>query len=196
MSADSTYQKIVDTAEKLFAENSYEGTTLRQIALTVGIKEPSIYAHFANKEAIYETVIDRALLPFYTEINDWNKLELSLKAFTEIPRKMLELHSNHPYSAQILHREYSLPAEKINKKVLLWLERIAEQSHQFIGNMRDGNMSKEKAVANIIATTNITLGVFSSHGMQMALLGEDYNQSELFEEHVKIVTHIFKSLLL
>lgn len=196
MSADSTHQKIVDAAEKLFAENSYEGTTLRQIALAVGIKEPSIYAHFANKEAIYEAVIDRALLPFYTEINEWNKLELSLKDLTDIPRKMLELHSNHPYSAQILHREYSLPAEKINNKILLWLEQIAEQSHRFIGNMSDNDMSKEKAVAGIIATTNITLGVFSSQGIQIALMGEDYNQSELFEEHVKVVTRIFKSLLL
>ena len=60
---DSTRDRILDAAEKLFAENSYEGTTLREIAKGVGIREPSLYAHFANKDAIYGAVIDRALLP-------------------------------------------------------------------------------------------------------------------------------------
>jgi hypothetical protein len=141
-------------------------------------------------------VIDRALLPFYTEINDWNKLDLSFKGFNDIPRKMLELHSKQPYSAQILHREYSLPADKVNKKVMLWLEQIAGQSHRFIAGMSERSITKEKSVASIIATTNITLGVFSSLGIQIALMGDDYNQSELFEEHVKVVTRMFKSLLL
>ena len=89
MSTDSTAQKIISAAEKLFAENSYDGTSLRQIAQAVGIKEPSIYAHFANKEAIYEAVIDRALLPFFTEIHDWNKLQFSIRTLNDIPRRML-----------------------------------------------------------------------------------------------------------
>ena len=197
-SVDSTNQKIVDAAEKLFAENGYEGTTLRQIAKAVGIREPSIYSHFSNKEAVYGAVIDRALLPFFTEINQWNTHDLTLKELVEIPRKMLTLHAKHPYSAQILHREYSLPFERINPKVRGWLEQIGEQSTRFIDNVVDGTqaMDKKKAVVNIVTTTNLTLGVFSSMGMQRALMGEDYDQSELFEEHVKIATWIFKSLML
>ncbi|NRA40683.1 MAG: TetR/AcrR family transcriptional regulator [Pseudomonadales bacterium] len=196
MSKDSTQQKIVNAAEQLFAENSYQATTLRQIAEAVGIKEPSIYAHFANKEAIYEAVIDRALQPFYSEINDWNQLQLSLKTLQDIPRRMLELHARHPYSAQILHREYSLPADKINHKVMQWLEQIAEQSHYLIANLRDGDCSKEKSVAHIIATTNLTLGVFSSLGIQSLLLADAYDPDKMFEEHVKIATRMFKSVLL
>ena len=196
MSTDSTAQKIISAAEKLFAENSYDGTSLRQIAQAVGIKEPSIYAHFANKEAIYEAVIDRALLPFFTEIHDWNKLQFSIRTLNDIPRRMLELHCQQPYSAQILHREYSLPADKINKKAMLWLEQIAEQSHQFISSMNDAETSKEKSVARIIATTNITLGVFSSLGIQQRLLEDDYDKEKIFEEHVKVITRMFKSLML
>ena len=197
-SVDSTNQKIVDAAEKLFAENGYDGTTLRQIATAVGIREPSIYSHFANKGAVYGAVIDRALLPFFTEIHEWNAHNLTLKELVDIPRNMLTLHAKHPYSAQILHREYSLPFERINPKVIGWLEQIAEQSYVFIDNVVDGtqSMDKRKAVVNIITTTNITLGVFSSMGMQKALMGDDYDQEALFEEHVKIATRIFKSLML
>lgn len=196
---ESTLQKIIDAAEQLFAENSYEGTTLREIAHKVGIREPSLYAHFPNKEAIYGAVIDRALTPFFEEINSWNKSDLSLRELFEIPRKILQLHSLQPYSAQILHREFSNPAEKISPKIMEWLEQITDQSKVFMDSLPENQhmiMHKRKVVINIITLTNITLGVFSSQGMQMKLLGKDYDQSALFEEHIKIVTKIFKSLLI
>ena len=63
-SPDSTQQRILDAAEELFATRSFEATTLREIAHKVGIREPSLYAHFAGKDAIYGAVIDRALEPF------------------------------------------------------------------------------------------------------------------------------------
>src|SRR3990167_7114418 len=115
---DSTVQKIVDAAEQLFAEQGYDGTPLREIAQQVGIREPSLYAHFPNKEAIYGAVIDRALQPFMHEMQQWNHGELTLRELVDIPKKMLLMHAQHPYSAQILHREFSLPAERISPQVM------------------------------------------------------------------------------
>lgn len=194
-----TGQKIIDAAEQLFAENSYEGTTLREIALKVGIREPSLYAHFPNKEAIYGAVIDRALAPFLSEIHHWNHAELTLREVVEIPRKMLDLHALHPYSAQILHREFCLPHDRISPKIMDWLHRIADQSQIFMRGLPENRGSapdKNKVVINLITLTNITLGFFSSQGMQMRLLGEHYDKEALFEEHVKMVTRLFKSLLI
>lgn len=196
--ADSTPQKIIDAAEQLFAEKSYEGTTLREIAARVGIREPSIYAHFANKDAIYGAVIDRALLPFLTEINAWNRHDLSLRQLFEIPARLLNLHAQHPHSAQILHKEFSNPADRISPKVMVWLEQIADESQRFMNNLPDshGTVDRNKLVISIITLTNITLGFFSSQGMQKRLLGADYDQDALFAEHVQMVARIFKSLLI
>lgn len=196
---DSTVQRILDAAEQLFAEQGYEGTPLREIAQRVGIREPSLYAHFPNKEAIYGAVIDRALQPFMHEMQHWNHSELTLRELVDIPRKMLHLHAQHPYSAQILHREFSLPAERISPQVMAWLHQFAEQSQIFMSGLPENRshvLKQQLVVTNLIALTQLMLGFFASQGMQQRLLGESYDRDALFEAHLKIVTRVFKSLLI
>ncbi len=195
----STVDKIIDAAEVLFAEKSYEATTLREIAREVGIKEPSIYAHFANKEALYDAVIDRALAPFFNEVYNWNRMDLTVRELNEIPRKLMQLHAAHPHSARILHKELCSPAGRINQKVLQWNRQIIEQSRHFMEGLSDAEsktMSLAKVVANAIGMTNLMLGVFSTGAVQAELMASDYDADLLFEEHIRVITRVFKSLLL
>ena len=196
---NSTAEKIIDAAEMVFARKNYEATTLREIARKVGIREPSIYSHFANKEAIYAAVIERALTPFYHEIYRWNHADLTLRDINDIPRRLMELHADHPYSAQILHKEFCKPADQINPKVLQWIHQITDQSQQFMTEIPENERKQiglNKVIANSIALTNMTLGVFSTQGMQQQLSGKDYRDSDLFEEHIRVITKIFKSLVM
>lgn len=195
---DSTLERILDASEMLFAEYGYEGTTLRQIAQKVGIKEPSIYAHFASKEVIYGAVIDRALQPFHAELETWIKTEMTLRDLFEIPRKLLALHSRHPYAARIMHREFCSPAERISPQVMAWLDQIAMQSQVFMTDLHgeEQPLEPQRVVTYIITLTNITLGFFSTQGMQMKLLGNHYDDKQLFEEYVAILSKIFRGVLM
>lgn len=56
----STKEKILEAALTLFAENGYDGTSVEQIAIIVGIKAPSLYKHFKGKEDILNALIDSA----------------------------------------------------------------------------------------------------------------------------------------
>ena len=56
----TTKEKILDAALTLFAENGYDGTSVEQIASTVGIKAPSLYKHYKGKEDILNALIDSA----------------------------------------------------------------------------------------------------------------------------------------
>lgn len=197
--SEPTVQRILDAAEQLFAEQGFEGTPLREIAKKVGIREPSLYAHFAGKDALYAAVIDRALQPFMAAMQSWNHTELSLRQLLDIPRLMLQLHSQHPFAAQILHREFSLPAQRINPQVMAWLYQFAEQSRIFMTTLPENQahgVALPQVVVNLIALTQLTLGFFASQGMQERLLGDAYDREVLFEAHLKLVTRVFKALVI
>ena len=54
----STRERILSEAARLFAERGYDGTSTRQIADAVGIRQPSLFHHFASKQAIMESLLD------------------------------------------------------------------------------------------------------------------------------------------
>lgn len=56
--ARTTRQRILDAALDLFAQNGFAGTSVRQLAREVGLRESSLYNHFAGKEAIFGALID------------------------------------------------------------------------------------------------------------------------------------------
>ena len=56
----STKEKILEAALTLFSENGYDGTSVEQIAIIVGIKAPSLYKHYKGKEDILNALIDSA----------------------------------------------------------------------------------------------------------------------------------------
>ncbi|ONG96635.1 TetR/AcrR family transcriptional regulator [Bacillus cereus] len=56
-----TANRIKAVALSHFARYGYEGTSLANIAQEVGIKKPSIYAHFKGKEELYFICLESAL---------------------------------------------------------------------------------------------------------------------------------------
>lgn len=48
--------QVLAAARSVFAKKGYAEASLREIAEAVGIKTPSIYAHFSSKELLYEAV--------------------------------------------------------------------------------------------------------------------------------------------
>ncbi len=52
-----TRQAILDAALNLFAEKGYFGTSLRDIAAAVGVRESAIYNYYPSKEALFEALI-------------------------------------------------------------------------------------------------------------------------------------------
>lgn len=56
--ADLTRQYILESAAKLFRDQGFVGTTLRQIGEASGIQAGSIYYHFGSKDEILAEILD------------------------------------------------------------------------------------------------------------------------------------------
>lgn len=54
----STRERILFDAAELFARRGFHATTTRQIADRVGIRQPSLFHHFASKDAIAEALLE------------------------------------------------------------------------------------------------------------------------------------------
>jgi TetR/AcrR family transcriptional regulator, biofilm operon repressor len=52
-----TRQAILDAALALFAEKGYFGTSLRDVARAVGVRESALYNYFDGKEALFEALL-------------------------------------------------------------------------------------------------------------------------------------------
>ena len=53
--------RILDDSARLFARDGYDGTSLGEIATSVGVTKAAIYHYFPNKKEIYEAIIVRTL---------------------------------------------------------------------------------------------------------------------------------------
>lgn len=56
MSVETTKQKILTEALKLFSQHGYEAVSVEQIANAVGIKAPSLYKHYKGKQDIFNAI--------------------------------------------------------------------------------------------------------------------------------------------
>lgn len=55
--ARDTSRAILDAALDLFSEQGFAGTSMRQIAQRVGVRESALYHHFSSKEAIFRSLV-------------------------------------------------------------------------------------------------------------------------------------------
>ncbi|HUP73165.1 MAG TPA: TetR/AcrR family transcriptional regulator [Acidimicrobiales bacterium] len=64
---------IARQAARLFALRGYHGASLREIAATSGVRQPTLYSHYPSKDAILLEVVNRyfdALLPRLEQASD------------------------------------------------------------------------------------------------------------------------------
>lgn len=59
MNFETTKQRILTEALKLFSQNGYEAVSVEQIANAVGIKAPSLYKHYKGKRDIFDHILER-----------------------------------------------------------------------------------------------------------------------------------------
>lgn len=83
---------VLKKAMFLFWEKGYEGTTMADMVDTIGIKAPSIYATFGNKDALFreavtlytEAIIKGPRLALQSEPNIYKAVQSSLKKYVDI----------------------------------------------------------------------------------------------------------------
>jgi TetR/AcrR family transcriptional regulator, cholesterol catabolism regulator len=95
--------QILDTAARLMRQKGYEATTIRAIALEVGIKAGSIYHHFPSKDDIVQRVVDEGVRVVYEAVVG----ALAALPPKSSPRKRLETAVRAHLLSSLEHSDYT-----------------------------------------------------------------------------------------
>jgi len=108
-----TVERILSSAEKLFAEKGYDGTSIKEICDDARVNIASINYHFESKESLYRHILQRLgnyhvdkLERILTAVSNFNELKVRLEIFlSEIANSMVE----KPNLTRIIQREIEYP---------------------------------------------------------------------------------------
>lgn len=110
-----TQDRILDTAERLFGDQGYAGTSLRQIIAEAGVNLAAIHYHFGTKEDLLDQLVKRKVGPVNAQrlaLLDRYEIEAGsapvpveklLEAFLEPPLNALK---EHPEFVKLMGRLY------------------------------------------------------------------------------------------
>lgn len=136
--AVKTKNKILKTAQKLFARHGYHATTVDSIADKANVNKQRIYAYYQNKAKLFES----CLLDAFEEINQQEKILFDL--IKEKPGNMSEIilthymtiHQNHPDFwrliawANLEHKPFFKSVKNINKDILSHLRTFYKEGKE------------------------------------------------------------------
>ncbi len=96
-----TRERILDTAEELFARYGYAATSITDIADRVGIRGPGVYKHYRNKLHIYECVLARLFDPLHDVIESLSHGDTPEDMMRQV-RVVLTNHAERPNMARLI----------------------------------------------------------------------------------------------
>lgn len=126
-----TKQKILKVAATLFSEHGYRGTSVRDIASELDIKQSALYNHFKNKEEIFlEVSKDIFNTPFSAVPEDIKDSAINGKTFLS------------KFAQQYKLLSFDKSSEKMFRLLMIELLQNKSLREQFMDEFHDKNIKQ------------------------------------------------------
>ncbi len=141
-SAGEKYQRILNAAVDVIAENGYFNSPVSAIAKRAGVADGTIYLYFKSKDDVLRTAIDQTFDRFHSQV------EQECRARSD-PREQLE------YIAR-LHLESHL----VNRSMAILMQTEVRQSAKFIAEFSHHHLVKYIQVVREVVRRGQREGIF------------------------------------
>ena len=189
-----TAQRILDAAEDLFAKKGYSATSLGDVADKVGIRSPSLYNHFKNKEALYQAVLNRLLDNFTRPLEELTKTEVTQDRLMEWLDTIVRLHHANPNLARLLQHAALSGGPHTNELIDRLFRPMFEPTTDIGGKeiplLSDSGLQPWA----VMAFNNLVMSYVTMAPMYRDLLGQDPFSEEALENQLNLIKTLLRAV--
>jgi AcrR family transcriptional regulator len=152
---------ILDAADRLLAHFGYKKMTVEDIAREAGIGKGTVYLHFASKEDVVLSHVDRIVRPLFAELDDMAAQDLSaadrLRAML-VRRVMLRFDAAAPFTVSLSEVLSDLRAGVIERRQ----RHFAREAKALAAMLQEGQRLGEFRAHNAAATARVLIAATNS----------------------------------
>lgn len=171
--AETSRSRILDVAERLFAQKGLAGTAVRDIAGEAGLTAPSLYNHFEGKLALYEAVLARGIRPLIDLIEEFQKGDVTAERTGELLDRVVDHLGAHPNIAKLIQHESLTGGSNLAEMVDSWIRPIASAGLSAFAQNSNTVWSEAERPLALEAWIHVILGHFAQASLHEALFGVD-----------------------
>jgi AcrR family transcriptional regulator len=172
---ERTAERILDSAEALFAEHGYAGTTLRDVATRVGLRTPSLYNHFPSKESLYAAVLERGIRPVLDVLSEVVEgRDRSERDVRQIVEKTMGLVGRRPNLPRLIQHETLSGGRHLTPLLREWIRRTFARAYELVeASSGTRRWEPDQFPLLVLAMYHVFVGYFAIAHVYKELNGED-----------------------
>ncbi len=186
-----TAERILDAAEALFAEKGFAGTAVRDIASAVDLTPASLYNHFANKQALYEAVLERGIRPLIAQLESVAREGGSVETVEQLVAQLRRT----PHLPRLIHHEAVTGGEHLVRVARGFIQPLYNQA--LLALQRNPNGAWETAELPLLIELflNVIFGRFAMASLLGEVVGEDLLSEANLDRHTEFLRKVIARLL-
>lgn len=183
-----TRTRILNAAQRLFAQKGYNGTTTRDLAQAASVAEGTLFRHFANKKAILVELATEGWIEILTDLLTELSEMGSYQAVAQVMRRrMLNIHKNADLMRVCFLEAQFHPElrDRIQAEVISKMTDVAEAFFETAMERGIYRPMNPRLVAHVF------LGMFAVAGFSQQTLLENDSSPKAMQEMAEGLADIF-----
>jgi len=200
---NSTRDRLLEVAEKLFAEKGFDGVGVREITALAGCNVSAVNYYFKNKQGLYMAVFKERLAKraFKLQENFRKEFNSSEKTLKSLIKALVKAYLLAPISDEerlrhhkLLSREAHQPTEAFNYMMKEVMLPFFNEIKEYIKMLSNQPLTEDALRIRTIGIFAVLLHFSMARTMVTKLLGKKYSKTLLRELTEEVTNFCLRGL--